>query len=247
MNPGRKLSSAIGWALVLNAVLLLAACSNPFVVRHKVLVDAIAAPGLQKQTGQSYRLLAKKSVISQVQAQVNVVKACVDAALANYGMYEPPPNVAPDIFIEVGYGVDTSPRVDPASRETFLQLSARANPNRAVDKGTGPEVWDVRVAVLGVAGRIESAMPLLCSVAANYMGTDTKIETKIEIPQNSPNILAVRENAIKALEKAAAPAGTAPAVSRPAAPTPQTPGSSPPPAPNGTGGTATGAAPGASK
>jgi hypothetical protein len=46
-------------------------------------------------------------------------------------------------------------------------------------------------------------------VAANYMATDTHMETKIDIPQNSPMIGTVRETAIKALEaKATAPAAS---------------------------------------
>lgn len=210
-SPGRILRTFC-WVALAAGALGLAGCDNPFIAKHKVLVDAISAPGAQKPTGQSYRLIARKSVVTQAQVQVQVVKACVDAALVAQGLYEPPPNVAPDIFIEVGYGTDTSGRVDPASRETFIQLSARDNPDRSIDRGTGAELWDVRVAVLGIAGRIESAMPLLCAVAANYIATDTRMETKIEIPQNSPLISSVRESAIKSLEaKAAPPDGTAPA------------------------------------
>ena len=182
-------------------VLTFAGCNNIFVPKHRVLVDSIAAPGLAfKPSGTSYRLLAKKSTVANVQAQVAVIKACVDAGLSGKGMFEAPDNVPPDLFIEVGYGVVATPRVDASSRETFLQLSARANPARVIDRGNGPELWDVRVAVMGVAGRMETAMPLLASVAADYMGTDTKLETKIEIPQNSTAVGSVRENAIKVLE-----------------------------------------------
>ena len=198
-----------------SAALFTSGCGNLFVAKHKVLVDAISAPGTVKPTGQSYRLVAKKAVVSQAQAQVPVVKACIDAALSTQGMYEPPPTVAPDLFIEVGYGTDTSGRVDPAARETYLQLSARSNPEHSPDRSTGPELWDVRVAVLGVAGRIETAMPLLCAVAANYMATDTHVETKVDVPQNSPMIGNVRETAIKTLEAKTAPPppanGSAPA------------------------------------
>lgn len=212
------------WVMGAGLALTCIGCGNFFVTKHKVLVDAIAAPGATKPGGMSYRLLAKKAVVSQAQVQVPVVKACVDAALAGQGLFEPPANVAPDLFIEVGYGTDTSGRLDPSARETYLQLSARENATRAVDRGTGPEVWDVRVAVIGIAGRVESAMPLLCAVAANYIATDTHIETKVDIPQNSPMIVAVRENAIKSLETKAAPAGTTapPPVPPPAAAPPST-------------------------
>ena len=208
MNPSGCFPRALAWIIGVGVALGSLGCSNIFVSKHRVLVDAISAPGATKPSGKSYRLVAKKSVVSQASVQIPVVKACVDAALAGMGMYEPPQNVAPDLFIEVGYGTDTSGRVDPAARETYLQLSARENADNSVDRGTGPEVWDVRVAVLGIAGRVESAMPLLSAVAANYVATDTHMETKVEIPQNSPMIAAVRENAIKTLESKAAPAAT---------------------------------------
>lgn len=194
--------------LVMGAALLLSAmgCANIFVARHKVLVDAIAAPGAVKPTGISYRLLAKKSVLNNAPGQASVIEACVDAALSTKGMFKPPATVAPDVFIVVGYGVDQTPKIDAAARETFLQLSARSNEGKSIDVATGAEIWDVRVAVLGIAGRMETAMPLLAAVAVDYMGTDTKLETRIEIPQNAPVIGAVRETAIKTLEtRAAAP------------------------------------------
>lgn len=198
-------------------------CGNPFVPKHKVLVDAIAAPGFAAPavkkgeqpkpnvSGQSYRLLAKSATTANTPLQKDVVAACVIAALTNVGMFEAPANVPPDMFIEVNYGAESGPRVDPASRETYLQLSARANPARSVSGNTGPEIWDVRVGVMGVAGRPESAMPLLASVLVNYIGQDTKAETKIEIPQNAPTTAAVRETAIKTLESRAGAAPPAPA------------------------------------
>ncbi len=199
MNPPSCVSR---WSPLAAAVVLLVAagCQNLFTPKHKVLVDALSAPGAAKPSGQSYRLVAKKSMVSSVPVQVPVVKACVDAALGSVGMFEAPANAAPDVIIEVGFGQDSTPRVDPAARETFLQLSARANPQGSLDKATGAEMWDVRVAVLGISGRIETAMPLLCSVAATYIATDTRAETRIEIPQNSPTIAAIREKAINALD-----------------------------------------------
>lgn len=213
MNSRTCFSQLLACAGLALAVGMFSGCGSVFVPKHKVLVDAIAAPGAPKPAGQSYRLLARKSTVSNATMQVNVIKACVDAALVASGMFEAPPNVAPDVFVEVSYGTDAGPRADPAARETFLQLSARANPERNPDKPTGQELWDVRVGVMGVAGRPETAMPLLAAVAVNYIGQDTKAEAKIEIPQNAPTILSVREQAIRALEAkpAAAPAGTTPA------------------------------------
>jgi hypothetical protein len=218
----RSHSRIVGILTAAAAVLFSAGCANIFVPKHKVLVDAITAPNTPKPTGLSYRLIAKSAVVTSVPVQVSVVKACIDAALSGIGMYEPPPSVAPDLFIEVSYGNDTGgARVDASARETFLQLSARSNPERSIDRPTGPEVWDVRVGVLGIAGRMESAMPLLSAVAVNYIATDTQMESKIEIPQNEPSVRAVRETAIQTLE---ARGGPAPA-----------PAASPGPRPNGAG------------
>lgn len=187
------------------ALLFTAGCNDIFVPKHKVLVDAISAPGVPKLSGQSYRLVARKSVVTNQQVQLPVIAACLNAALVAVGMYEAPPNVPSDIFIEVNYGMETGGRVDPSTRESFLQLSARANRARKIDTSHEEELWDVRVAVLGVAGRLESAMPLLCQVASTYAGTDTHMETKIEIPQNSPAVNGVRESALKILQSKAAP------------------------------------------
>lgn len=189
----------IPW-LALTGALLLSGCESPFVGRHVVVVDALAAPDAPKPAGLSYRLVARKSTLSNTPAQVPVVKACVDAALAGVGMFEAPAEGAPDLFINLSYGTSSTPRVDPSARETFLQLSVRTNPGRSVDQPSGPEVWDVRIAVLGLSGRIESAMPLLAYAAASNLGADTKVETRVEIPKNSPAVGAVREAALKRLE-----------------------------------------------
>ena len=120
-------------------------------------------------------------------------------------MYEAPANVPSDIFIEVSYGMESGGRVDPSTRESFLQLSARANRSRKLESSREEELWDIRVAVLGVSGRLESAMPLLCQVASAYAGTDTHMEAKIEVPQNSPAVNGVRESALKILQSKAVP------------------------------------------
>ena len=199
-SPFRRFHAAFATVALLLAVLGAGGCKNPFVVRHKVLVDAISAPRVEKPAGTSYRLIAKRFVVSQTPVQIPVVKACVDAALDGQGMFEAPANAAPDIFIEVSYGRDSSPRADPSARETFLQLSARSNPERSLDRPTGPELWDVKAAILGAAGTVENAMPLLSAVVANHIASNTRVESLVEVPQNSPMVEAVRSSAIKALE-----------------------------------------------
>jgi hypothetical protein len=71
-------------ALVLGAgaVLWSAGCSADWLTpKQKVMVDAISAPGVPKPVGLSYRLLARRSVVTGQQVQLAVIKACVDAAL----------------------------------------------------------------------------------------------------------------------------------------------------------------------
>lgn len=182
------------------AVLLLAGCKNMFVPRQKVLVDAISAPDAAKPSGSSYRLVAKKSVVTGQQADLGVIAACLNAALINIGMFEAPPGVPSDLFIEIAYGMDTTGRVDPSTRESFLELSARGNHGRSLDSTRDEELWNVRVAIAGIAGRLEGAMPLLCSVAVSYAATDTRAETTVQILENSPTVAAVRASAIKILE-----------------------------------------------
>jgi len=63
-------------------------------------------------------------------------------------------------------------------------------------------------------------------VAANYIATDTRMEAKVDIPQNEPSVLAVRETAIQTLEARGAPAPP--------------PAGSQAPRPNGAGGAGSG-------
>lgn len=199
-RPFRSFRAGVSLVAAFAVLLLAAGCQNVFVPKYRVFVDAIARPDAPAPAGQSYRLVAKRSMVSNMPVQIPVLKACVDAALQSRGLYEPPANVPPDLVIEVTYGRDTAPRALAAMRETYLQLSARGNQEKTIDKGTGPEWWDVRVAVLGVSGSIETAFPLLCSVAAEHMATNTGFELKIEVPQNSPAVAAVRTAALRTLD-----------------------------------------------
>ncbi|MBI5771283.1 MAG: hypothetical protein HZA93_26145 [Verrucomicrobia bacterium] len=180
---------------------ILGGCANVFTPKVKVLIDAISVAGGDKPAGKSYKLVARKSVVSSLaQVNIGVVSACVKAALNQKGMYEAPEKVAPDYFVEVIFGTDTAARIDPLTRESFLQLSARANPERLVERGRGPEIWDVRAALQGLQGRFETALPLLSTMAATYAGTDTHVEVPVHVQQNAPDVLAVRDAAVKELD-----------------------------------------------
>ncbi|MES2697663.1 MAG: hypothetical protein V4773_29635 [Verrucomicrobiota bacterium] len=200
----------IGGLVLAGLVGLGAGCGTAFAPKYKVLVDAITVPGAAKPSGQSYRLLEKSTTTKDPEMQKAIIEACVDSALSTVGMFKAPATAAPDVFIVVVYGVERGARADPASRETFLQLAGRSNPARTINvTKEAPEIWDVRVGVMGATGSPNAAMPMLASVAVNYIATDTKIETKIDIPQNAPNVAAVREAAIKVIEGAPSAAANA--------------------------------------
>ena len=215
MKQLRRFFPANGWWLAASAALWLGGCQNLFIAKQTVIVDSISTPGGAKLSGQSYRLVARKSVVSVQTAQLPVIAACVNSALTMTGMYEAPPNVPSDLFIEVTYGMDTSSRVDPSTRESFLQLSARSNHAHSLEPSREQEQWDIRVAIAGVAGRLETAMPLLSQVAATYAGTDTHVETTVQVPANSPAVKEVRDHAIKILETKNDPAEPPPAANGP--------------------------------
>lgn len=213
-HTGRIFSSR-GLALVASVLAgwMVAGCANFLVPKHKVTVDAICAAGVEKPAGKSFRLVARKSVLTQGQVNVGVVSACVGAALAHAGMFEAPTIAPPEILIELSYGQESAPRADPSTRETYLELSARTNSKRAMESSTDPEIWNVRVSIQGLTGRIETAMPLLAAVASSYTASDTRFQTLIEVPQNNASIAAVRAAALKTLEVRSSGANAAPATS----------------------------------
>jgi hypothetical protein len=199
------------WAVVAWAAFLQAGCGNFLVPKHRVSVDAICAAGVALPAGQSFRLVARKSSLAQGQVNTGVMSACVGAALAHVGMFEAPAIAPPDIIIEVSCGQDAGSRIDPGSRETYLELSARPDKARAMDRSREPEIWNVRVAVYGLVGRIETALPLLSAVASSYAAMDTRFSTMIEVPQNNASITAVREAAMKTLDAKGVGTSTGPA------------------------------------
>ncbi len=202
---GRTLSSWLATSLAgALAISLLGGCGNIFVPKHKVTVDAICAPNIEKPAGKSFRLVGRRAVMTSGQVDAAVVAACVSAALAHAGMYEAPETVPPDVMIEVSCGQELAPRADPSTRETYLELSARPNKGKAMVSSREPEIWNVRVSIQGMAGRIETAMPLLSAVASSYTAMDTKFQTLIDVPQSNASIAAVREAAVKTLDAAAA-------------------------------------------
>lgn len=168
--------------------------------KQRVYVDAISAPAeVLRGAGASYQLTAKRAMVAGQQASLPAIVACVNAALAGRGLFEAPPTAVPDLFIEVTYGRNALPREVQYGNEVHLRLVARRNLARTVLQTESEEIWDVRVGVPGVNARLESAMPLLATVASEHIGKDTQTEIPFEILKNSPAIQAVRDNATRAL------------------------------------------------
>lgn len=202
---------AVLWALGLVFPFLAGCESGVLASKQRVYVDAISAPAeVLREAGASYQLTAKRTMVAGQQASLPAIVACVNAALAGRGLFEAPPNAVPDLFVEVTYGRNALPREVQYGNEVHLRLVARRNLARTVLQTESEEVWDVRVGVPGVNARLESAMPLLATVASEHIGKDTQTEIPFEILKNSPAIQAVRDNATRALGLPTTPPGQAP-------------------------------------
>jgi hypothetical protein len=156
---------------------------------HQVAVDAIT--GGAGIGGTSYQLVAKNARESSMHSRA---LACVQAALANKGMFEAPPKTTPDIYIQVDYGLGNSiPSLDgPPAVEKYLQLSARKNIENPATGVKSEELWNVRVTVAEPNSNVDSNLPLLAAVAADYAGIDTQSETVIMVADNSPTVARIK-------------------------------------------------------
>jgi len=199
-SRGRRSWVLFPWLGLFVLPFLTSCTTGVLATKQRVFVDAISAsPEVVKEAGVSYRLIAKRSVVSGQPVSVQAIIACVNAALAGKGMYESAPNTPPDLFIEVSYGRNSLPREVPHANEVFLQLVGRKNRARTLEPTDEEEMWDVRVAVPGVTARMESVMPLLAAVASEHVGADTQIEMPVDVLKSSPVVKAVRETATTAL------------------------------------------------
>jgi len=215
----------------------LAGCeSGALATKQRVYVDAISAPAdVLKEVGPSFQLTAKRSMVAGQQASLPAIVACVNAALAGRGLFEAQPNTVPDLFIEVTYGRNALPREVRFGNEVHLRLVARRNVARTVLQTESEEVWDVRVGIPGVNARLESAMPLLATVASEHIGKDTQSEVPFDMLKNSPAVQAVRDSATRALglptSSPATGKGSKSGSARPEAGTEAAPPPPPPPTP----------------
>lgn len=205
LNKARMMRLAGG--MIAAAMLLGTGCETVSGPRQRVGVDAICAVGVTKPTGKTFRLLEKRTVKAGQPVKSEILAACVGAALVREGMVEAAAGAPADLEIEMNLSIQGGLRADPMMLDTVLELSARGNAARTTEGARGPEVWNVRASIRGLRGRMENALPLLATVVAGAAATDTKILTKVEVAENAPAVVAVREAAVKALEARAVARG----------------------------------------
>ena len=166
-------------------------CSN-FKASHQVAVDAIT--GQLGTGGTSYQFVARDPRAGGHDlSQHGRALACVEAALADKGMFEAPPKTQPDMLISVDYGIGNHiPMVNgPPAIEKYLHLSAR----KIVDAATmkTEELWNVRVTTSEPNPNLDNCLPLLATVAADYAGLDTQVEKTVTILDSSPAVARIRD------------------------------------------------------
>lgn len=128
--------------------------------------------------------------------QHKLVFACVTAALNAKGVFDAPPGTKTDFTVEVDYGASRStgiPRTTgmPAMTENFLQLSAR-RPKPDGGAGKGEEIWNVRVSMMEERVDLNTLIPVLAAMAAEYAGLDTQVEKTIKVREDQGNIAHVK-------------------------------------------------------
>lgn len=183
----RLAATSLGAALIG----LASGCSS-FRASHQVAVDAIS--GQVGTGGTSYQFVARDPRAGGHDlSQHGRALACVEAALADKGMFEAPPKTQPDMLISVDYGIGNHiPMVNgPPAVEKYLHLSARKIVDAATTKTE--ELWNVRVTTSEPNPNLENCLPLLASVAADYAGLDTQVEKTITIPDSSPAVARIRD------------------------------------------------------
>jgi hypothetical protein len=183
------------FAILLPAVMsLLIMTGCLFIPSHEVSVDAISGP--TPVVGQAFRVADKDPLVARESRQHKLVFACVTAALETKGFFEAPPGTRVDLVVEVDYGSNRTPGVArmpgmPPTTENFVQLSGR-RPKLDGGPGKGEELWNVRITILEERVDLNTLIPVLTAVAADYVGLDTEIERTVKISERQPNVAHVK-------------------------------------------------------
>jgi hypothetical protein len=138
MNPDHPLDSSscgkrrLGGAVasLVTAGLLLAGCATT----HQVKVDALAKPNAEEAI--SYEIKNRNPLIADDSLRYKEAANMVKTALSGKGLYEAPPNVKPDIIVDLDYGVGPPQmRKETVSEPVYITVPGQIRTER-VQVGT---------------------------------------------------------------------------------------------------------------
>lgn len=120
------------WAVLAAAVtgLALAGCATT----HELKVDSLAKPNAENAI--SYEIKNKNPLVADDSLRYKEAANMVKTALSGKGMYEAPPNVKPDLVVEMDYGVGPPQmRKETVSEPVYITIPGQIRTER-VQVGT---------------------------------------------------------------------------------------------------------------
>jgi hypothetical protein len=113
-----------------SASLLLAAC----VTTHEVKIDSLAKP--KAEDAISYEIRNRNPLVEDDSLRYKEAANMVKTALSGRGMYEAPPNVKPDVVVDLDYGVGPpQQRKETVSEPVYITIPGQIRTER-VQVGT---------------------------------------------------------------------------------------------------------------
>lgn len=120
----------IGLLALAGATLLVAGCATT----HEVKVDSLAKPKAEQSV--SYEIKNKNPLVADDSLRYQEAANLVRTALSGKGMYEAPPNVKPDLTINMDYGVGPPQmRKETVSEPVYITVPGQIRTER-VQVGT---------------------------------------------------------------------------------------------------------------
>jgi hypothetical protein len=185
-----------------------------FAANHEIKLEALCFPAAARGPFFSYRIAAAPGTLNREGAQADALRH-VRTALSGHGLFEAPAGVAPDLAIEVAYGlggaqteiqtrtvaVPAPPLGDPSfgtnpvttipvySRVTVfpkhLMISART-------ARSAENVWRIQASLANGNRRLEAALPVLAAAIMNVVGYDTHGTTRLKLSSKDADVLFIQ-------------------------------------------------------
>jgi hypothetical protein len=125
---GRK--GFAGWLALVTAGFFLGGCATT----HEVKVDSLAKPKAEQAI--SYEIKNRNPLVSDDSLRYKEAANMVKTALSGKGMYEAPPNVKPDLVVDLDYGVGPPQmRKETVSEPVYITVPGQIRTER-VQVGT---------------------------------------------------------------------------------------------------------------